>query len=914
MKDAVPELTVEDLAAIKAILPNFISYSYLSHSEVDNNTAAQAPILQVYFGKQVSQLANKAKHTRAMSNRGDEFSSKTEELQRHLVKPQTILKTIQQNNAVFAKALGAFVQEMDSQGKDSEVALEELLQQYIPLEPSPEVTLSTHPDSSTTPTDTDKQYSIETVLAEMRQQPFYHGQLGQDIYQTTLSAKSAQYGTVNSSFSSIVNDALKHQDIHQLYLHQAEAINGFKQGKNVITSTSTASGKSLIYQIAILETLQQNPSARSLLVFPTKALAQDQRRSLIDWLLSIPSLGADIKVSTYDGDTPIEQRATIRASSNVILTNPDMLHFSILPNAAKHWNNFFYSLKLVVIDEIHVYHGAFGANMAFILRRLRRLTNEYFHNQNIQFISCSATISSPEMHMEQLVGISNVLSIKEDGAPSALKKMVIWNPPLIDANSPQVLRRGAIAETADLLEFLMSRKMRTIVFCKIRKTCELLMKQMREHLEKSQRQDLLSKVYSYRGGYMPSTRRRIEQQMFRGDLLAIIATNALELGIDIGELDAVIMVGVPWSLSNFWQQSGRAGRRNNESLTMVVVDQNPMDQYYVKHPQDLFTKNIPPFSLELDKHMILNGHLQCAAQELPISIDRDEKYFGYKLSSLCHENLICLPDVNVYRPHPSRSDNPWQYVNIRGMMEEETYAIVDVTDNKKKIILEEIEATRAPFEIYIGAVFIHQGRSYLVDDLNVDKRYATVHLVKVDWITRQRDFTNVNVLETKKRKPILSDTPFPYVCFGNVEIETVVFGYHKLDRRNRILDSVDIYMDPITHNGLGLWVEVSSQIIHKLEEYKIDPMAAVHAASHMLLLFSPRITNSVSSEIKTECKSPHATRKRPNRVIIYEATPCGILHQIYGSFESLVKACQQQIDSCECSGGCPKCKIISFFV
>ncbi|KAI9306891.1 P-loop containing nucleoside triphosphate hydrolase protein [Cunninghamella echinulata] len=758
------------------------------------------------------------------------------------------------------------------------------------------------------PDDKPIQLSLNQIINELKQQSFYQQQLDDNKYQLELPEKSSKFGKLlNSPLSKPIVDYLNEKGIQQLYSHQAIAVNELYNGKHVVISSSAASGKSLIYQLPILEAFLNNRTVYALFLFPTKALAQDQKRSLLEWVSSIPGLN-NLKVATYDGDTPLQEREKIRNSANIILTNPDMLHNSILPNAREYWQHFFQFLKYIIIDEVHVYHGQFGTHMGLILRRLERLLLESFRNDKIQFISCSATLSKSKCHMKRLLGkediVNNIVSIEEDGSPCGSKKMIIWNPSILNNNVTEVARRGAIAEAALLLEYFVSHNIRTIVFCKIRKTCELLMKYVKENLENKQRRDLLEKIVSYRGGYMPMTRRQIEKKMFCGELLAIIATNALELGIDIGNLDAVLMVGVPWSISAFLQQSGRAGRRNKDSLTMIVADQTPLDQFYAKNPQALFQHTAIPFAdFQIENSIALKGHLQCAAKEIPIDILRDEPYFGELLNSICQENLTYIPDKNLYIPHPSRRDNPSQYVNIRGI-NEDTYAIVDVTGYNKKVI-EEIEASRAPFEIYEGAIFIHQGQTYLVEELNVEFRYAKVHLTRVDWITRQRDFTNINILETLMKKEILSHPIWVY--FGKVEKETVVFGYHKIDKRNKIIDSLEIHMDPVIYTTLGLWFDVPGEAINKITELEEDIMASVHSISHLFIKLLPKKAFSLSNDIKTECKSPYATRQRPNRVVLYESTACGVSRQIYDSFDQLVKMALAHIESCKCDSGCPNC-------
>ncbi|RCH84904.1 hypothetical protein CU098_005141, partial [Rhizopus stolonifer] len=500
-------------------------------------------------------------------------------------------------------------------------------------------------------------------------------------------------------------------------------------------------------------------------------------------------------ISTFDGDTPSEQRAYIRDNASIIFTNPDMLHHSILPNH-KRWQPFLSSLKFILVDELHVYNSFFGLHMAYIMRRLRRLC-DYYGNYHYQFISCSATIADPDKHMNAVFGVQNIQLIDQDGAPHGQKEFIIWNPSLTNPDDKESERKGAVTEGALILEYLVERNVRTIAFCKI---------------------------MSYRGGYTPEERRRIEKKLFDGELLAVVATNALELGVDIGSLDAVLMIGVPWSISAMWQQSGRSGRRNTDSLSLVVTDKNALDQHYANHPVELFTRKPDALSIELENPIILESHLQCAAEELPIDLTKDRDYFGLGTVEICEQHLVKIgPDVTPdhrFRPYPS------QYVNIRNI-NEDTFAVIDVTNNKNTV-MEEIEARRAGFEIYEGAIFIHQGRTYLVEECNIDKRYAKVHLVRVDWTTTQRDYTDVDVIKTDASKRI--ENTKNLVCYGQVKVSTTVFGYYRINQKNHIMDSHEVYMDPIITHSSGVWSDVPAIAVNQLRELDIDPMAAVHAA------------------------------------------------------------------------------------
>ncbi|CEP09281.1 hypothetical protein [Parasitella parasitica] len=875
LQKAVSNLTVEDLASINVIVPNFVKFNYVSNQ-----------VLEIEFGRPVSKKLSKQKHAQAIGNRGDDwvrrFSRKNvgDDSTPKPVKPDAVRRLIEQQNKVFDKALDAFIKHCDEKKLDADQHLLYEREKHIPIpylgedDPFEEIDTGLMTRSLQPKT-------MPELIQGMKQLHFYGGQLESEANMRTFDAKLPDYG--NCELSEPVATALEERGIHKLYIHQTEAIKGLHDGYHVIVSTSTASGKSLIYQIPVLENLLNDRSNKAMYIFPTKALAQDQMRALKDILLQIPNL-EDVMISTFDGDTPNDQRSFIRKHASVVFTNPDMLHHAILPNG-KLWNQFFAKLKYVVVDELHVYNGLFGTHVALIMRRLRRWCH-LAGNKHIQFISCSATIASPDAHMKAVFGVDNVKLIDVDGAPHGKKEFIIWNPSLNTPLDELSERKGAIAEGASILEYLLENNIRTIAFCKVRKSCELLMKQLRENLQAKQRKDIMNKVMSYRGGYTAENRRKIESQMFNGELLGIIATNALELGVDIGSLDAVVMVGVPWSISSLWQQSGRSGRRNADSLSLVVCDGNPLDQHYARHPEELFTKIPDTLSINFENSIVIESHVQCAAEEEPIHAIEDQAYFGDDLPVVCQEHLAPIGN-SLYRPDPKFRPYPSQYVNIRNI-NEDSFAVVDVTDGRN-VVLEEIEVHRVGFEIYEGAVFIHQGRTYLVEECNIDKKYSKVHLARVDWTTIQRDYTNVDALSTDTSKRIL-DT-LNTVSFGKVRVSTVVFGYYRIDKRKRIIDTHDLYMDPIIVESTGIWADAPGPALAQLDFLNIDPMAAIHAASHCLISLLPRFAYSAIVDLRTECKNPHATRQRPARIALYETQPSGVVRQAFKFFDGLVNMC-----------------------
>ncbi|KAI9277405.1 P-loop containing nucleoside triphosphate hydrolase protein, partial [Sporodiniella umbellata] len=817
LQRAIPDLTLDDLAAVNVIIPQFVQFNLID------------TVWEIQFGKPTSKKAAKEKH--------DEWWTKSTPA----VKPTAIKKLVEQQNDLFETSLHSFLNRCEEKGLDPCHCLLQETEKHVPLP----IDLDDWSDEEIVPE------TLAQVIENLTTQPFYTNQL---LNKKTFPSQPCVYGKLE--LPQPIAQALSQKSIHRLYSHQAEAIQGLQDGHHVIVSTSTASGKSLIYQIPVLEhLLQKKQESKALFIFPTKALAQDQKRALQSILEHIPSL-KDTLVSTFDGDTPSEQRTFIRDHTQVIFTNPDMLHYSILPNHSR-WASFLSCLKLIVVDEIHVYNGLFGLHMAYIMRRLRRLCDHY-KNTNYQFVSCSATVTHPDKHMRDVFGIQDTLFIDKDGAPCGQKEFILWNPPLVNPNDQESERKSAVAEGALVLEYLLEKGIKTIAFCKVRRTCELLMKTVRESLEKKQKNQILQKIMSYRGGYTPKERRVIEQKMFKGDLLAVIATNALELGVDIGSLDAVLMIGVPSSSSAMWQQSGRSGRRNTDSLSLVIMDKNPIDQHYASHPLKLFSREPDSLLIDLDNPFILESHLQCAAEELPIDTAHDHNYFGSTIIELCQQHLVSI-GKDLFRPDPRFRPYPSQYVNIRSI-NEDTFAVIDITNNKN-VVIEEIETRRAGFEIYEGAIFIHQGKTFLVEECNIDKRFSKVRLVRVDWTTTQRDYTDVDVIKTNASKTILSTTN--PVCYGQVRVSTTVFGYYRINQRNLIIDSHEVYMDPIITHTSGVWSDVPPIAVDQLKKQEIDPMAAVHAASHCLISLMPRYTASSAVSLRTECKNPHAMRPRP---------------------------------------------------
>lgn len=754
--------------------------------------------------------------------------------------------------------------------------------------------------------------SMGNMIQKLKRMEHYNSQIKDHLI---IPAKMAEFKSLNFEISPQALQALEYTSF---YTHQADAINAVHSGQNVIITTSTSSGKSLIYQLAAIDFLLKDPESTFMYIFPTKALAQDQKRAFQALLRKIPGLN-HIVADTYDGDTEVEQRRFVRKNARVIFTNPDMIHASILPGHPN-WKHFLYNLKLVVVDELHTYKGLFGSHVAFVMRRLIRLCREYYNNFSIQFVSCSATLKKPIEHMKEIFGIDDVVLIHEDGSPRGNKHMVIWNPPTLAQHLRK--RESFIKASAIILVQLMLNNVRTIAFCYVRRVCELLMRDVINILEEMGRTDLLHDVMAYRGGYSAEDRRKIEREMFHGNLRAVISTNALELGIDIGTLDTVLMCGFPMSLANFHQQSGRAGRRNNDSMTIVVASDSPVDQHYVAHPQLLLehenSEMYQELVLDLDNQLILEGHIQCAAFELPIILDRDTKYFNDEfLTKLCTQKLQDSPEGY----HTSNKFLPWpsKLVSLRGV-EEDQFAVVDLT-NGRNTVIEEIETSRTSFTLYDGAIFIHQGYPYLVKEFNPDERYATVQRVDVDWVTSQRDFTDVDPQVAEIVRSIKgSDIP---IYFGQIQTTIIVFGYFKVDKLKRIIDAVETHNPPVIINSKGFWIDIPSQAVDLCKEKNLSLAGAIHAAEHAIIGLLPRFIVAGVEEIQTECKAPEkefATRQtariRPARLIFSDSRGgkygSGLSIKAFENIDEILRGALERIEECPCESGCPDCVAASF--
>lgn len=965
------ELTVEDIARIKVVVPRAVRFEYVDEAKLEVMTVGEQASLEYklegYDGGSTGldaktgtgpepekeallfefldgDLKKETQRSKTNSSSSDVDAkpvrkrSKEDDLKMPVYSQKQMLSLIEKRNAKFSDAVDLFLVQCEDGDLDPVEQLEQKKDMFIP-KPSVDSGVNMSAAmlaSSQLPREIPKERkSVADIIGDIRGLDWYYAQIVPDGHRV-FDAQPPVYGDLAFPLSQgLVNALYNTKGITQFYSHQAEAMNRLHEGHNVIVSTSTSSGKSLIYQVPMLHELERDPSSRGMYIFPTKALAQDQRRSMKDLLQYVDGF-QDTLVETFDGDTPMEHRDMIREEARIIFTNPDMLHMTILPRESA-WRSYLQNLKFVVVDELHVYNGLFGSHVAYIMRRLSRLCAAV-GNRQVKFISCSATVANPEDHMKAIFGVEDVKLIDFDGSPSGRKEFLCWNTPTKDPEDPTSGRGDVVAETARLFCQLIARGVRVIAFCRVRRMCEILLQAVRNEFNNLERPEIGKMVMGYRGGYSPQDRRRIEKEMFEGKLMGIVATNALELGVDIGSLDAVITLGFPYSISNLRQQSGRAGRRNKDSLSVLVADNFPADQHYMSNPTELFTRPNCELQIDLDNELILEGHLQCAAFEMPIHPEEDRIYFGKQLPELAATRLA-RDESGYYHCHGRFRPQPAKCVSIRDT-EEDHFAIIDTT-NARNVVLEEVEASRALFTIYEGGIFLHQGQTYLVQELNPDRKFARIVRVHVDWFTMQRDYTDIDPIETEAMRVINESCSASRAFYGSIQIHSVVYGFFKVDKRGQKLDAVAVDNPPIDIFTKGVWLDVPKRALEILESRRLNIAAAIHAAEHAVLSLLPTFVISSPGDVRTECKvakkelgrnlklaneSNTATRQftrtkdlqppsrqRPARLTFYDAKggSCGsgIAGKALEFIDVLLRRAISRIDACDCitPQGCVEC-------
>jgi DEAD/DEAH box helicase domain-containing protein len=675
-----------------------------------------------------------------------------------------------------------------------------------------------------------------------------------------------------------------------LWTHQAQAIDLVRSGGSVAVATGTASGKSLCYQLPIVEAIADDPHpATALALFPTKALAQDQLRSLGS--MEVPGLVA----VTYDGDTSPEARTWARANANVVLTNPEMLHAGILPHHGR-WATYLHRLRYVVVDELHLLRGVFGSHVAHLLRRLRRLCEHY--GSSPTFVFCSATIGQPGRLASELCGVP-VTEVIDDGSPRGARTVALLDPPVLDVVSG--VRSSGHAESASVMAELIRLGHRTLAFSRSRTGTELLAGDVRSRLD----DDLGGRVRSYRGGYLADERRDIEAALFTGELRGVVATTALELGVDIGGLDACVLDGYPGTIASLWQQIGRAGREQQESLAVLVAGDDQLDRWFMTHPLDLFHRPPEPAVVNTANPDILAPHLACAAYERPLT-RADARFWGPLLDDGVRD-MVLADRLRIRRDRTGQPRAVWagrgwpsRGVGLRsGSSDEVRIARADGH------IIGTVDLGRAFTTVHPGAIYLHQGATWRVTDLDLDDLAATVVPDPGDTYTQARTDTNVEIVEIDRCTAVGGAT----LHLGQVRIHSQVVGYARKDVRTReLIGNVELDLPPTVLDTRGFWYTVTPDVLARAG---VDPSAVpgtLHAIEHTAISLLPLFTicdrwdvGGVSTALQVDTGLP--------TIVIHDAYPggTGIAELGYAAADHHLPATLELLEGCECADGCPSC-------
>lgn len=731
--------------------------------------------------------------------------------------------------------------------------------------------------------------NVQHFLNHLTSSPSYQDQI---VLVKELPSREAVYGEVDPPLPQAIQTVLAARGIDRLYFHQAEAVDAVRNGEHIIVVTGTASGKTLCYQLPVLESFLEDSRSRALFLYPTKALAQDQLKA---WSRLTDHLdGKHPVMGTYDGDTPVNNRKKLRDAGNFILTNPDMLHQGILP---KHpaWSGFFANLKYVVIDEIHTYRGVFGSNVANVIRRLKRICDHY--GSHPIFIGTSATINNPQQHAEELTGCSMHL-IDCDGAPRGRKYFVFWNPPYLDESKTE--RKSANSEAAQLMTELVKERIPTITFTKARVVTELIYRYVEDQLTRES-PSLAKKIRAYRGGYLPEERREIEAQLFSGELLGVTSTNALELGIDIGQLEACLVVGYPGTIASTWQQAGRVGRAKEDSLVIFIPHQNPIDQYLIKNTPYFFDKNPEAAVIDPDNPHILLGHLRSAVFEAPVG-PADCRTFGEYAPALL-ELLSEAGEIKqiANRWHWRTSGFPAGEVSLRNISDN-TFSIVDVSQTPPKVIgtLDELSAYQ---QIYTEAIYLHDGETYFVKEMNIPQKVSYVEKVDLDYYTQSVTEVQITLgtteLEQRWRKAMTG--------FGEVEVMTKPYLFRKIKFGSR--DSIGfgkINLDPQVMETNAFWVIPPPSTLNRVKDYGRDPVEAMLGIANVLTEVLPFLVMCDTGDIGSVVDL--ANHGAPS-IFVYDKYPGGLgfAHRSYERVEEVFLSAKDLIAACPCESGCPSC-------
>lgn len=707
-----------------------------------------------------------------------------------------------------------------------------------------------------------------------------------------LPAREARYGDYPIGLDERLRPVLRQRGVQQLYSHQAHSIAATMRGEDVVVVTPTASGKTMCYNLPVLDSILKNPDARALYLFPTKALSADQVSELYEL---IQAMGVDIKTYTYDGDTPGAARRAVRQAGHIVVTNPDMLHSGILPHHTK-WVKLFENLRYIVIDEIHTYRGVFGSNLANVLRRLMRLCD--FYGSHPQFILCSATIANPKELAETLTG-RPVTLINDNGAPMGKRHFVFYNPPVI--NQQLGIRKGLIPETRAIAEMLLKCGIQTITFARSRLNVEVLTKYLKDVVR-----DPLGnagRVRGYRGGYLPTQRREIEKGLRAGQIDAVVSTNALELGIDIGALDACILCGYPGTIASAWQQAGRAGRRKGTSIVFFVASSAAIDQYIVSHP-DYFLHQSPENALlNPDNLYILLSHFKCAAYELPFE---DGDTFGNVAST--GELLDYLEEEHIVRHvggryHWMAEDFPASEISLRSAASE-NFVIIDITDPTHHRVIGEMDRYTVPMLLHENAIYMHEAQQYQVEKLDFEACKAFIRRVDVGYYTDANLNVSLSLLDVEQQEDLGGGAER---ALGEVKVTTLVTMFKKFRfDTHETLGFGHVRLPEMDMHTTAMWWTLPEALCSRFENDTLKN--GMMAISNLLRIVAPLYLMCAPQDVAVVYQVKCPFTDRPT-LILYDNCPggVGLAAKAYGMQRLLLEKALQIVSDCPCEQGCPSC-------
>ncbi len=729
-----------------------------------------------------------------------------------------------------------------------------------------------------------------------------------------LPAQEGQYREYPPDVHPALAEAFQEKGFSQLYSHQQSSWQLLKKGKNIVVVTPTASGKTLCYNLPVLDAILQNPSARAIYLFPTKALSQDQRAELDETIKLLPE---EIRIFTYDGDTPQDARKAIRARGHIILTNPDMLHTGILPHHTK-WIKLFENLKYIVIDELHNYRGIFGSHLANVLRRLKRIAQ--FYGSQPQFILCTATIANP-LEMAERMTEESVSLVDNNGAPRGEKYFIFYNPPVV--NKYLGIRRSYVNESRRVSSLFIKNDLQTIVFAPSRLITEVLVTYLKEDIEKTVKDEGL--IRGYRGGYLPLKRREIEKELREGKIKGVVSTNALELGIDIGSLDIAVLASYPGTISSTWQRAGRAGRKTGKSAAILVASSSPLDQFIVNYPDYFFSKNPEKALINPDNLSILVSHIECAAFELPF---QDKEKFGrVKIDDI----LKFLEEENLV--HHSKDKWFWTSdaypadgVSLRSISSD-NFVVVDTSKKSKAVA--EVDFSSALTTLHPKAIYMCEGEQYFVEKLDYDQRKAYVKKTDVDYFTDAIDYTKIKILDVFDKNTLKKCS----ISHGEVHVATQVVGFKKIKfHTSENVGAGDLSLPQNEMHTTSYWLTIPAETFQTLPFSSEQKINGLYGLAYLLHHVSPLfmmcdlhdVGVSIGDNSTGKSVPPRDIRLKispeeslqdfsdvafePN-IFIYDNFPGGIglSPSLFDLEKRLLEHAQKTIHACPCQEGCPSC-------